>query len=63
MTFVMRTYRRVSVNIYSYLIVLLKVLHPRVYDLLGVYLILFFFGLDKFDSRLISTLCLNIIFS
>ena len=36
---------------------------PKVYRLLGVYLNFFFFGLDKFYSRLISTLCLKIIFS
>ena len=61
-TFIMRTYRRAFVNSYTYLRVLLEVLYAWVYHLLGVYSITFFFGLDKFDSPLMSTRCLEIHF-
>ena len=61
-TFIMRTYRRASVNSYIYFRVLLEVLYSWVYHLLGVYLITFFFRLDKFDSLLMSTRCLEIHF-
>ena len=37
-------------------------MHSRVYHLLGVYLILLLFGLEKLDSPLISTWCLKIFF-
>ena len=37
--------RRAYMKSYSYLTVLLMVLHPRVYHLLGAYFILFLFGL------------------
>ena len=42
--------------------VLLDVLHFEVYRLLGVYMILFFFGLDKFYSPLMGTRYLKIRF-
>ena len=61
-TFIIGTYKRASLNSYSYLRVLLEVLYAWVYHFLGVYWITFFVGLDKFDSPLMSTRCLEIHF-
>ena len=43
-----KNYRRAYMKSYNYLTVLLMVLHPRVYHLLGAYFILFLFGLCMF---------------
>ena len=60
----MKTYIRATMNSYnrlvSFLIVLLEVLYTWIYCLLSGYLIIFFFGLGKFNSPFMTIRCLKI---